>query len=125
MYYLLSTVHRDIKPQNVLLSQPNFRGEVRAIISDFGLCRQLPRGQGSFSIKSGVTGTEGWIAPEMLANQSRVVSVWVLEHRAGLQCPWLLFYHHMDVNLLPNYLEYLVCILCTMYIKCTSHCVNA
>ena len=63
----LDIVHRDIKPQNVLISAPGKKGEVRAMISDFGLCKKLKVGRMSFSRRSGVTGTEGWIAPEMMA----------------------------------------------------------
>ncbi|KAK1129786.1 hypothetical protein K0M31_019497 [Melipona bicolor] len=64
--HLLDIVHRDIKPHNVLLSAPGPRGEVRAMISDFGLCKKLQLGRVSFSRRSGITGTDGWIAPEML-----------------------------------------------------------
>ncbi|KAJ6643328.1 Serine/threonine-protein kinase/endoribonuclease ire-1 [Pseudolycoriella hygida] len=73
--HMLHIVHRDIKPQNVLISLPNNRDEVRAMISDFGLCKKLNLGKTSFSRRSGITGTEGWIAPEMLKGQRTTTSV--------------------------------------------------
>ncbi|NXA04044.1 ERN1 endoribonuclease, partial [Sapayoa aenigma] len=62
----LSIVHRDLKPCNILISTPNCHGQIRAVISDFGLCKKLQRGRQSFSLHSGIPGTEGWIAPEVL-----------------------------------------------------------
>lgn len=44
------------------------------MISDFGLCKKLNYGRTSFSRRSGITGTEGWIAPEMLKGQRTVSS---------------------------------------------------
>ncbi|XP_047211937.1 serine/threonine-protein kinase/endoribonuclease IRE1-like isoform X1 [Girardinichthys multiradiatus] len=63
----LKIVHRDLKPHNILVSMPNAHGRVRAMISDFGLCKKLAVGRHSFSRRSGVPGTEGWIAPEVLS----------------------------------------------------------
>uniref|UniRef100_A0A8B9FML2 Serine/threonine-protein kinase/endoribonuclease IRE1 n=1 Tax=Amazona collaria TaxID=241587 RepID=A0A8B9FML2_9PSIT len=62
----LSIAHRDLKPCNILISVPNPHGQIRAIISDFGLCKKLQGGRQSFSLRSGIPGTEGWIAPEVL-----------------------------------------------------------
>ncbi|KFM77472.1 Serine/threonine-protein kinase/endoribonuclease IRE1, partial [Stegodyphus mimosarum] len=67
----LDIVHRDIKPHNVLISMPGPSGEVKALISDFGMCKKLANGRISFSKRSGTTGTEGWIAPEMLQGGER------------------------------------------------------
>ncbi len=67
------SVHRDLKPHNVLISLPDGLGRVRAMISDFGLCKKLAAGRVSFSRKSGAAGTEGWIAPEMLEMNQRTV----------------------------------------------------
>ncbi|XP_061779018.2 serine/threonine-protein kinase/endoribonuclease IRE1 isoform X2 [Nerophis lumbriciformis] len=64
----LNIVHRDLKPRNILLSFPGSLGQVRALISDFGLCKKIPEGRNSFSLRSGIPGTEGWIAPELLKN---------------------------------------------------------
>ncbi|XP_058497324.1 serine/threonine-protein kinase/endoribonuclease IRE1 [Solea solea] len=62
----LNIVHRDLKPRNILLSGPSVLGQIRALISDFGLCKKIPDGRCSFSLRSGIPGTEGWIAPEVL-----------------------------------------------------------
>lgn len=64
-------VHRDLKPHNILVSMPNTHGRVKAMISDFGLCKKLAVGRHSFSRKSGVPGTEGWIAPEVLSEDAK------------------------------------------------------
>ncbi|XP_019557207.3 serine/threonine-protein kinase/endoribonuclease IRE1 [Aedes albopictus] len=71
----LNIVHRDIKPQNILLSLPDNKQRVRAMISDFGLCKKLNYGKASFSRRSGVTGTDGWIAPEMQRGHRTTTSV--------------------------------------------------
>ncbi|XP_044308463.1 serine/threonine-protein kinase/endoribonuclease IRE2 [Varanus komodoensis] len=64
--HALGIVHRDLKPSNILISAPNGHGQVRTVLSDFGLCKRLHQGRQSFSLRSGIPGTEGWIAPEVL-----------------------------------------------------------
>ena len=54
------------KPSNILLQLPSSTQTLRVRISDFGLCKQLEQGHASFTKHSGVTGTDGWIAPEMI-----------------------------------------------------------
>ncbi|MEJ1273873.1 endoplasmic reticulum (ER) to nucleus signaling 2 [Cricetulus griseus] len=62
----LHIVHRDLKPGNILMAGPDSQGQGRVVISDFGLCKKLPVGRCSFSLHSGIPGTEGWMAPELL-----------------------------------------------------------
>lgn len=62
----LHIVHRDLKPGNILIAGPDSQGQGRVVISDFGLCKKLPAGRCSFSLHSGIPGTEGWMAPELL-----------------------------------------------------------
>ncbi|XP_053410458.1 serine/threonine-protein kinase/endoribonuclease IRE2 isoform X2 [Nycticebus coucang] len=62
----LHIVHRDLKPGNILIAGPDSWGQSRVVLSDFGLCKKLPAGHCSFSLHSGIPGTEGWMAPELL-----------------------------------------------------------
>lgn len=65
----LKIVHRDIKPQNILVS-PTKAGGVRMLISDFGLCKKLDLDESSFQqTVNHAAGSFGYRAPEVLRGQ--------------------------------------------------------
>jgi serine/threonine-protein kinase/endoribonuclease IRE1 len=64
----LRIIHRDIKPQNILIAYPRKNEkDVRLVISDFGLCRTLPENVSTLiGTIGGNAGTVGWKAPELI-----------------------------------------------------------
>jgi len=74
--HTLKIVHRDIKPQNILVSAPKLNltnpsasQPPRLLISDFGLCKKLEGDQNSFRATTAfAAGTSGWRAPELLVD---------------------------------------------------------
>ena len=81
----LDIVHRDVKPHNVLISLPGSKGDVRAMISDFGLCKKLNPGKLSFSRRSGVAGTEVLELKQML-HVARLLSDCSLQRNLSYSC---------------------------------------
>ena len=78
--HLLKIIHRDIKPQNILVAtakklieghthnqQFDDTNNIRILISDFGLCKKLDADKSSFQTNTNnAAGTTGWRAPELL-----------------------------------------------------------
>lgn len=65
----LRIIHRDIKPQNILLAYPRRNetsAEPRLVISDFGLCKTLPENVSTIVDPTSNAGTTGWKAPELI-----------------------------------------------------------
>lgn len=77
--HALKIIHRDIKPQNILVSSAKKGAGAsaghRMLISDFGLCRKLEFDQTSFlptAHGAMAAGTVGWRAPEILRREVRL-----------------------------------------------------
>ncbi|TKA73374.1 hypothetical protein B0A55_06377, partial [Friedmanniomyces simplex] len=71
LYHLhnLRIIHRDIKPQNILVAYPK-RGQStgpRLVISDFGLGKNLPENASTINDATVNAGTTGWKAPELIS----------------------------------------------------------
>eukprot|EP00842_Homolaphlyctis_polyrhiza_P003410 jgi/Hompol1/406/HPOL_003470-RA len=75
----MKVVHRDVKPQNILVAAPRSRSKIqqlRVLISDFGLGKRLADDQSSFHNTIGFGGgTAGWRAPESLLALSAMSTV--------------------------------------------------
>lgn len=68
--HALRIVHRDIKPQNMLIAYPkknSLASIPRLVISDFGLCKTLPEGASTLIGATVNAGTTGWKAPELIS----------------------------------------------------------
>jgi len=79
----LKLVHRDIKPQNILVrpvksNRPMADGQLTPllfVISDFGLCKPLEDGPESvFAATRTAAGTTGWKAPELLVSSRDAIA---------------------------------------------------
>lgn len=71
----LRIIHRDIKPQNILIAHPqkNKTG-TRLVISDFGLCKTLPDNVSTLIGTTGNAGTVGWKAPELITQPKEIAN---------------------------------------------------
>nr|OQO20350.1 hypothetical protein B0A51_12014 [Rachicladosporium sp. CCFEE 5018] len=66
----LRIIHRDIKPQNILVAFPKSKyvdTGPRMVISDFGLGKNLPENVSTLIDPTGNAGTLGWKAPELIS----------------------------------------------------------
>lgn len=126
-------IHRDIKPQNILIWVNPEHEEVLLKWADFGLSKQLKETE-SYTMSS-IRGTEGWSAPEILKilddeetslseakqrgtvksdvfNQGLVFGYYLLKRRhlfGGLPQPYIFNNNPVRLNGKSLHLKYRVC----------------
>ena len=59
-------IHRDLKPQNVLVCNDGSKYGLKAVICDFEFTRKLQDGQSHLSVSQIAVGTQGWMPRETL-----------------------------------------------------------
>ena len=67
--HALGLVHRDVKPANILLSQPGSQGGARAYLTDFGITKRIGAAT-QFTQTGQVVGTYTYMAPEQIRGDS-------------------------------------------------------
>lgn len=90
----LNIVHRDIKPQNILISLPmNPDMNRKIMISDFGVSKILCSDSLTTDLSAG---TEGWIAPEVLKSRMSGLNVKASKYNDIFSMGCLIFYVYTD-----------------------------
>jgi serine/threonine protein kinase len=64
--HAVGIVHRDFKPQNVMLVAARGQEGLRAVVTDFGIALQLDIDEVSFSTGPGLLGTPAYMSPEQM-----------------------------------------------------------
>lgn len=102
--YECCIVHRDIKPQNILIKyDPIGRGFESAKISDFGISRILTEEQSE--ALSNVAGTFYYMAPEVGANLLRTCEY---DYQVDMWSLGCLFYQCIAAKVRPHLISHLV-----------------
>ena len=66
-------LHRDLKPQNVLVTvDGDNKDSLKAVISDFGLCREFKTGE--FNPSHSLIGSRGWMPKEILLKKKNLLT---------------------------------------------------
>nr|XP_043631532.1 serine/threonine-protein kinase/endoribonuclease IRE1b-like [Erigeron canadensis] len=68
----INYIHRDVKPQNVLICNEN--SSISAKVSDMGISKYLPANKSSLTSATG-DGSSGWLAPETLLKERQTRAV--------------------------------------------------
>ena len=79
-------IHRDVKPQNILLSDIVLAHGVRAKMTDFGLAKVNTTGDRSRTVTEGVYGTLHYMSPEQVEGYGEI------DHRSDLYSLGMTFY---------------------------------
>ena len=68
-------IHRDLKPQNILVKSSHCDFGLKAVISDFGLTEVIDTDRNEKTVSGSFVGTHGWVAREELTRKSTTKNI--------------------------------------------------